>query len=69
MVKNYLRGNILSSTNTLFDLMDKHKAIRYEGLASDFYEKMSKRINEVHPEEVQKLISTYIQDLTLISAG
>lgn len=69
MVKNYLRGNILSSTNTLFDLMDKHKAIRYEGLTSDFYEKMSKRINEVHPEEVQKLISTYIQDLTLISAG
>lgn len=69
MVKNYLRGNILSSSNTIFDLMDKHKAIQYEGLGSDFYEKMSKRIDEVTPEEVSTLVSRYITDYTILSAG
>jgi zinc protease len=69
MVKNYLRGNILSSSNTIFDLMDKHKAIRYEALGADFYEKMSTRISEVSPEEVKTLVNKYIRNFTILSAG
>lgn len=68
-VKNYIKGNILSGTNTLFDIMDKHKALYYESLPADFYENMSTRVDAVTPEEVMNMTETRLKDFSTIIAG
>jgi zinc protease len=69
MVKNYLLGNILSGTNTLFDIMDKHKAIKYEELPTDFYSNMNKNIQAVDEAQVVEIINKYFNDYSTVIAG
>ncbi len=69
MVKNYLLGNILSGTNTLFDIMDKHKALKFEELPSDFYSNMNKKIQAVDEAQVVEIINKYFNDYTTVIAG
>lgn len=68
-VKNYIKGNILSGTNTLFDIMDKHKALIYESLPQDFYENMSAQIDRVTPEDVMHITNTWLKDFSTVIAG
>lgn len=68
-VKNYIKGNILSGTNTIFDIMDKHKAIATEGLPADFYETLSDKIEAVTPLDIQDMAKTYLNDFSTIIAG
>ena len=68
-VKNYIKGNILSGTNTIFDIMDKHKAIVTEGLAPDFYETLSEKIDAVTPQDIMDMANTHINDFSTIIAG
>lgn len=68
-VKNYIKGNILNSTNTLFDITDKHKALFYESLPPDFYENMGARIDAVTPEDVMRMTDTWLNDFSTIIAG
>ncbi|MBX2952461.1 MAG: insulinase family protein [Leadbetterella sp.] len=68
-VKNYIRGNILSGTNTLFDIMDKHKAIHYEALPPDFYESMGAHIDAVTPEDVMHMTGTWLNEFSTVIAG
>ncbi len=69
MVKNYLLGNILSGTNTLFDIMDKHKALKFEELPSDFYSNMNKKIQAVDEAQVVEIINKYFNNYTTVIAG
>lgn len=68
-VKNYIRGNILSGTNTIFDIMDKHKAIVYESLPPDFYESMGEHIDAVTPEDVMRMTDTWLNEFSTVIAG
>lgn len=68
-VKNYIKGNILSGTNTIFDIMDKHKAIATEGLAPDFYETLSEKIDAVTPQDIMDMASMHLNDFSTIIAG
>jgi zinc protease len=69
LVKNYMKGSVLSSTNTVFDIMDKHKAILHENLPEDFYNSMLQRIDAVSAPEVQEMANTYMQDLSTVVVG
>lgn len=69
LVKNYMKGSVLSSTNTVFDIMDKHKAILHENLPEDFYNTMLQRIDAVSAPEVQEMAHTYMQDLSTVVVG
>lgn len=68
-VKNYIKGNIYSSTNTIFDIMDKHKAIKFEHLQKDFYERVGIKIDAVMPENVKEMAELYFNDFSTIIAG
>lgn len=68
-VKNYIKGNILNGTNTLFDIMDKHKALFYEALPADFYENMGPDIDRVTPEDVMRMADTWLNDFSTVIAG
>jgi zinc protease len=68
-VKNYIKGNILSGTNTIFDIMDKHKAIATEGLPADFYETLSDKIESVAPVDIIEMANTHLNDFSTIIAG
>lgn len=68
-VKNYIKGNILSGTNTIFDIMDKHKAIAMEGLAPDFYKTLSEKIDAVTPQDIMDMANTHLNDFSTIIAG
>lgn len=68
-VKSYIKGSILSGTNTIFDIMDKHKAIAFESLPTDFYETMSSKIDAVTTEDVQEIANTYLKDFSTVTAG
>ncbi|MCP9755307.1 insulinase family protein [Lacihabitans sp. CCS-44] len=69
LVKNYMKGSVLSSTNTVFDIMDKHKAILHENLPDDFYNTMLQQIDGVTADEVQQMANTYMNDLSTVVVG
>lgn len=69
LVKNYMKGSVLSSTNTVFDIMDKHKAILHENLPEDFYNAMLQRIDAVSAQEVQEMANKYMQGLSTVVVG
>lgn len=68
-VKNYIKGNILNGTNTIFDIMDKYKAIKNEKLPEDFYNTLSMKIDEVNPDEIMHMAQMYLKDFSVITAG
>ncbi|MCD8540358.1 MAG: insulinase family protein [Leadbetterella sp.] len=68
-VKNYIKGNILNGTNTLFDRMDKHKALIYEALPPGFYENMGEHIDAVTSEDVMRMTQTWLNDFSTVIAG
>ncbi len=68
-VKNYMKGSILGGMNNIFDLMDKHKAIKYENLDSDFYDTILFKIEEVNASDMGDIANKYMDDLCVISVG
>jgi zinc protease len=69
LVKNYMKGSVLSSTNTVFDTMDKHKAIVHEHLSKDFYDTMLERIEGINSTDVQDMANLYLNDLSTVVVG
>ncbi len=69
LVKNYMKGSVLSSTNTVFDTMDKHKAIVHENLPKDFYDSMLEKIEHISSTDVQDMANCYMKDLSTVVVG
>lgn len=69
LVKNYIKGSVLSSTNTVFDVMDKHKAIVHEQLPVDFYDTMFNKIEAISVLDVQEMANMYMVDLSTVVVG
>jgi zinc protease len=69
LVKNFMKGSVLSSTNTVFDIMDKHKAIMHENLPLDFYDTLLGRIEKVNAADISEMANKYMGDLNSVVAG
>lgn len=65
-VISYMKGSILSNTNTIFDIMDRNKTIYFNGLKPDFYEQVLKETNLVSPEKIMEIAGKYLNDFSEI---
>ena len=70
-VKNYMAGTFAGSLGTPFSLMDKFKAVHYQGLDLKFYNQYLDSINSITPDRLQSLANQYLQeqDLSLAIVG
>ena len=69
LVKNYMKGSILNSTNTVFDIMDKHKAMIHENLEKDFYDNMLGKIDGVSVKDIIEMANVYMIDISSAVVG
>ena len=69
LVKNFMKGSVLSSTNTVFDIIDKHKAIMHENLPLDFYDTLLGKIDKVSAADISEMAIKYMVDLNSVVAG
>lgn len=70
-VKNYMTGTLAGSISSPFSIMDKFKAVHYQGLDLFFFHEYIKAINAVSSEEVQALAIKHFQpdDFSLVTVG
>jgi len=69
LVKNYIQGSILGSTNTVFEIMDKYKSIIFEDLDASFYHNFIPNIMKVSEQEIQNMANKYFNELNIITVG
>lgn len=69
LVKSYMTGSILGSTNTVFDIIDKHKSVYYENLNPNFYNELLPNIMDVSANDIQYVANTYMSDLSIVCVG
>ena len=67
VVKNYMLGNFVSSIDSPFSLVDKFKAIHYQGLGYDFYQSFFDTVNTISPKEIMHISQKYLQPDSLIN--
>lgn len=67
-VKNYMAGSFAGSLNSPFALMDKFKAVHYQGLTMDFYSNYLPTIYEVTATDLQAMANQYLQVDSLYTA-
>ena len=59
-LKNYLKGKILSSVDSIFSKGNLIKTLKIGGLSDDFYTEYLSEINRITPEEVSDITFKYI---------
>ena len=59
-VKNYMVGHLLSSIDTPFGIMDKHKILYYSNLSDDFYLKFPEQIMNVSQGDVLDMAQKHL---------
>lgn len=69
LVKNYMNGSILNSMNTVFEVMDKHKALIFEGLYIGFYDSLIDQILAVNEIDVQETANKYFSNFSTVTVG
>ncbi|NBA86470.1 insulinase family protein [Emticicia sp. CRIBPO] len=61
LVKNYMAGSLIGGINTPFEVMDKHKAIIFEGLDGNFYADFIPRIQAVTSEDLLEAANVHLR--------
>lgn len=61
LVKNYMAGSLIGGINTPFEVMDKHKAIIFEGLGEDFYAEFIPKIQVVTPADLLEVAQVHLK--------
>ena len=69
LVKSYMTGSILGSTNTVFDIIDKHKSVYYEQLDPNFYDELLPNIMAISSKDIQEVANSYMSDLSIVCVG
>jgi zinc protease len=71
LVKNYMLGSFLRSTDGPFSLSDRFKEIHVHGLDYDYYDRFLEVVNTISSEELMKLANAHLQQdsLSEIVAG
>ena len=65
LVKNYLLGEILRSTDGIFSTSDFYKGLLLYDLGTDYLSKVTSTINNVKPVELQELAQKYFAENTM----
>lgn len=60
-VKNYMTGTFAGSISSPFSIMDKFKAVHYQGLDLTFFQSYIKTISSVNQESILSLANQYLQ--------
>lgn len=68
-VKNYMLGSFTSSVATPFALMDRFKAIHYQGLTYNYYNKYFDTICNLTAEDIQQQSQLHLKLDTLITCA
>lgn len=66
-VKHYIAGNLLNSTNTIFDHSDRFKTLLYQNLPLNFYDTLIERINVTSAIDLQLLTQKHLSVSTMNS--
>ena len=71
LIKSHLLGSFLNQINNPFDLMDKFKAVYFEGLSYESYNQFIHTVNNITADEVCTLVEKYFNslDLTTVIVG
>lgn len=69
LVKSYMNGSILNSMNTVFDVMDKHKALIFENLDINFYGNLIEEIRSVTERDVLEIANKYFENFSTVIVG
>lgn len=65
-VKNYMSGTFAGSLGTPFSMMDKYKAVFYQGLEMSFFDNYIEKINAVSAERLMALAARYLKKEELV---
>jgi predicted Zn-dependent peptidase len=68
-VKNYMLGSFTSSVATPFALMDRFKAVYYQGLNYDYYDMYFDTIRNLTPDDIQHQSKKYLELNSLITCS
>jgi predicted Zn-dependent peptidase len=60
-VKNYMAGSFAGSLSSPFAIMDKFKAMHYQGMSMAFYDNYLDAIYAVTSEDIQEMITKHLQ--------
>ncbi|MCE7991242.1 MAG: insulinase family protein [Roseivirga sp.] len=60
-VKNYMTGTFAGSISSPFSIMDKFKAVHYQGLNLSFFQDYIEAINSVNSESILSLSNQYLR--------
>jgi zinc protease len=60
-VKNYMAGSFAGSLSSPFAIMDKFKAMHYQGMSMAFYDNYLDGIYAVTSEDIQEMITKHLQ--------
>jgi predicted Zn-dependent peptidase len=59
-VKNYLKGNYLSSITTPFSIAEKFKNVHFYGLSYSFYDHLFKQIDQIGTDDIVAMARQYL---------
>jgi predicted Zn-dependent peptidase len=70
-VKNYMTGTLAGSISSPFSIMDKFKAVHYQGLDLFFFHEYIRAINDIDSQELQAMAIKHLQsdDFCLVIVG
>lgn len=60
-VKNYMTGTFAGSISSPFSIMDKFKAVHYQGLDLAFFQSYVETINSIGSKDILSMANTYLQ--------
>ncbi len=70
-VKNYLKGNYLSSITTPFSIAEKFKNVHFYGLGYSFYDNLFERIDQIDTDDLMSMAQRYLdpENMTEVVIG
>ncbi|MGW8121305.1 M16 family metallopeptidase [Roseivirga echinicomitans] len=61
IVKSYMAGSFAGSVNSPFAIMEKFKAVYFQGLDMGFYEQYLNSIYKVNSKDISEMVNTHLQ--------
>ncbi|MFT4786807.1 MAG: zinc protease [Cyclobacteriaceae bacterium] len=60
-MKNYLKGKLLSSVDSIFTKIGMIKGLKLYGLSDDYFEQYLQTINSIKPDDINLAVNKYLQ--------
>lgn len=66
MVKNYMRGMLLRSSDGVFSIAQQFKSVQFNGETLDFFQNFMKTIHSVQSEDLKRIANLYLNKSDLL---